>query len=84
MVDGRVFYQTTAPELDGYLEIWENLKSSLFSASEETKQLNYSENPNMQSYDLDPELKGDIESVKGAAENFENLGKSTEYGNSHS
>jgi|GEM_PF-3724167 len=82
MVDARILYQDLDPELKGYGEMWDFLKKELSSPDSESKTCYCScENTQMNSYELDPELKDDIESVKGAAEGF---GPSGEYGKSSS
>lgn len=81
MVDGRVFYHDLDPEMKGYKDMWEFLKSE-FSPMydlEETQTEGYCENTATKTYELDSEIHEDLEAVKNTASGLRHPGQSTEY-----
>jgi len=80
MVDARVFYNPVKAE--DYVEMWDFLKKELFPEKNHEKVENFSSNYEMKNYELDPELQGDLDAVKGVAGGLGNLGQSTQYNNS--
>lgn len=76
MVDGRVFYHGLDPELKGYSDMWKSIKDEFFPSKSKEKIASNCENVQIKNYEVDPELKNDLESVKEATSGLENLGKS--------